>query len=87
MSSKFSYLDGGNGRKKRLKERLFYILQNIILKISKVNSGSYHMTCLPRMESSEASVMKETCLFHRRVGSILTLQILIVVKGSSKLIY
>ena len=27
MSSKFLYLDGGNGRKKRLKERLFYKLQ------------------------------------------------------------
>ena len=27
MSSKLSYLDGGNGRKKKPKERLFYILQ------------------------------------------------------------
>ena len=48
----------------------FIILDYIFLK---VNSGTYQMTCLPRLESSEASV-KGTCLFHSRVGSsILTL--------------
>jgi len=62
---------GGMGERKDPKKDYFTYYKNIILKISKVNSGSYHMTCLPRMESSEASVMKETCLFHSRVGNIL----------------
>ena len=36
----------------------------------KVNSGSSHMTYLPRMDISEVTV-KEKCLFHCRDGSIL----------------
>ena len=60
---------GGMGKRKDPKKVYFTYYKNIILKISKVNSGSYHITCLPRMESSEASV-KETCLFHSRVGNI-----------------
>ena len=40
---------------------------NMLLKVS---SGTSHMTCLPKMESSKASG-KETCLFHSRDGSML----------------
>ena len=43
---------------------------------SKVNSGTSHMTCLPRMETSEASV-KETCLFHSRDGNTMIAAILL----------
>ena len=42
---------------------------------SKVNSGTSHMTCLPRMETSEASV-RETCLFQRKVGNFMITAIL-----------
>ena len=47
----------------------------------KVNSGPSQLTCLPRRDSSEALV-KETCLFHSRDGSISTLLILITVQQS-----
>ena len=43
----------------------------------KVNSGPSQLTCLPRRDSSEALV-KETCLFHSRDGSISTLLILML---------
>ena len=42
---------------------------------SKVNSGTSHMTCLPRMETSEASV-RETCLFQWKVGNFMIKAIL-----------
>ena len=35
-----------------------------------MNSGIFHMSCLPRMEFSEALV-KETCSFLRRDGNML----------------
>ena len=44
---------------------------------SKVNSGTSHMTCLPRMETSEASV-KETYLFHSRDGNTMIAAILTI---------
>ena len=44
--------------------------------ILKVNSGTSHMNCLPRMESSVASVMKEARLFQWKVGNFMIKAIL-----------
>ena len=49
----------------------FITIKNITWSL-KVNSGTSHMTCLPRRDSSEANV-KETFLFHSKDGSILIL--------------
>ena len=49
----------------------------------KVNSGPSHMTCLPRRDSSSEALVKETCLFHSRDGTILTLLITVQQSGSN----
>ena len=43
---------------------------------SKVNSGTSHMTCLPKMETSEVLV-KETYLFHSKDGNSMIAVILL----------
>ena len=57
---------------------VFYFLREDSSKIcfnSKVNYGTSHMTCLPKMETSEVLV-KETYLFHSRDGNTMIVAIL-----------